>query len=74
MPSSSRSNVYASFMRNSRPRSRPNRGRNSSRYFHSTWYRLTGRSRYEGRFAATISGDDLLLGGPEEHLAIVPVR
>ena len=37
MPSSSRSIEYASFIRNSRTRSSPNRGRNSSRYFHSTW-------------------------------------
>jgi hypothetical protein len=53
MPSSSWSNVYASFIRNSRPRRSPNRGRNSSRYFHSIWYRFTGRSRYEGSSAAT---------------------
>ena len=64
IPSSSRSNVYASFIRNSRARRRPKRGRNSSRYFHSTWYRFTGRSRYDGRSRATISATTSSCVGP----------
>ena len=50
----SASKEYASFIRNSRPRSRPKRGRSSSRYFQLIWYRFTGRSRYDVYSCATI--------------------
>ena len=46
-PSSSRSNEYASFMMNSRTRSRPPRGRGSSRSFVWKWYQSCGSSLYD---------------------------
>ena len=46
-PSSSRSNEYASFMMNSRTRSRPPRGRGSSRSLTEKWYQSCGSSLYE---------------------------
>ena len=41
----SMSKLYASFIRNSRPRITPKRGRISSRNFHWMWYSVRGRSR-----------------------------
>ena len=44
-PSASRSNEYESFMMNSRPRSTPDFGRGSSRYFSPIWYQICGSCR-----------------------------
>mmetsp|Transcript_15925 Transcript_15925/g.50738 ORF Transcript_15925/g.50738 Transcript_15925/m.50738 type:complete len:211 (-) Transcript_15925:80-712(-) len=46
-------NEYRSFITNSRERSRPDRGRSSSRYLRPCWYRSSGRSRWECAAAAT---------------------
>ena len=54
MAALSTSKEYASHMRNSRPRSRPKRGRASSRNFVWIWYTVSGSWRYESTSAATV--------------------
>ena len=74
MPSSSRSNVYASFIRNSPSPQEPEAGPELVSVLPLDLVQVHRQVPVRGELCRDEPRDDLLLRRSEEHLAVVPVR